>query len=279
MAKKIPDNIINKAIELYNQLNPLHVCAKHVGVNEETLRNHFKKRGVVMRKTNQGIPAHNTINNLPELHICDYYADGESENSIANRFKVSRNVIRRILTKHGVQIRSQSQAELLKWSKMDNEQRANQVKLAHDACRGRIRTDEELHLMAASRQKNLPEHFIGIGEPELKEYLKNNGIEFEYQKACLSYNLDFFINGIDLELTGHIGRNQPSNTVVYERAKNVYSQGYKTLYVEFVGVDRLIKNAPIILETIDQINNGALGDGYYILLRLFEKHHTISVLA
>ena len=278
MTAKTPNELIEKAIELYNELNPLRVCAIHVGVNQETLRKHFKKRGVKMRKTTQGIPANNRITNLPETLICEMYIDGKSENFLSHHYKISRPVIRRILLRNGTTIRSQSQAEYLKWEGMTKDARQNQVRLAHDACRGRVRSQAELNKMAISRQENFSEHFVGIGEPELKNYFIKNQIDFEYQRACLSYNLDFLVKGIDLELTGSIGRNQPSNSFVYQRAKNVYSQGYKTLYIEFIGVDRLIDNAPLILNLIDKINNGAFGDGYYILLRLFEGHHSVSIL-
>lgn len=279
MTAKVPENIIEYAIKLYAEGKPLREVAGIVGRNEETLRNHFKKRGVQMRKTSQGRPAPNAIMDLPEIEIIRAYEMGRSENSLAMHFGISRNVIRRILNKHNIHVRNQSESEKLKWSQMTDEQRENQVIKAHAACSGRVRTPDELKKMAISREENFPEYFIGIGEPELKEWFKSKDIKFEYQKACLSYNLDFVVNGIDLELTGRIGRNQPSNTAVYERAERVYQQGYKTLYVEFVGVDRLIENANLVLSTIQEINANAYGEAYYILLRIFENHHSITVLS
>lgn len=279
MTAKTKPEIIDQAIILYESGDPLRVCGEKVGVNEETLRNHFKKRGVKMRITSQGQPNPKTITNLPENSICIAYIHGKSENHIANEYGVSRNVIRRILKKHSVHIRTQSEAEELKWSKMTNEQRENQVKLAHDACRGRVRSDEELNKMAMSREQNYAEWLVGIGEPELKQWFQDRDIPIGYQKACLSYNLDFLVNNVDLEVTGHIGRNKPTNLFIFERSRRVYEQGYKTLYVEFYGVDRLIDNAELIMSTIQEINGGAYGDAHYLLLRLYEDHHSLDVMA
>lgn len=279
MTAKTKPEIIDQAIILYESGDPLRVCGEKVGVNEETLRNHFKKRGVKMRITSQGQPNPKTITNLPENSICVAYTHGKSENHIANEYGVSRNVIRRILKKHNVHIRTQSEAEELKWSKMTNEQRESQVVKAHSAVRGRIRSDEELNKMAMSREQNYAEWLVGIGEPELKQWFQDRDISINYQKACLSYNLDFLVNNVDLEITGHIGRNKPTNLFIFERSRRIYEQGYKTLYVEFYGVDRLIDNAELIMSTIQEINGVMHGDAHYLLLRLYEDHHSLSVMA
>lgn len=278
MTKKISENIINQAIELYNQLNPLHVCAKHVGVNEETLRKHFKKHGVVMRKANKGGKAPNIIEDLPELHICDYYMGGESENSIANRFKVSRNVIRRILLKHGVQVRSQSQAESLKWSKMTNEQRANQVKKAHDAVTGKPKSDDAKRALAKTREVNIPDWYIGCGEPEFKEWLENEGIEYQYQKAVEFYNVDFLINGVAVELTSFVGRNRLSRDDFMRRAEILNDQGIKTLAVEFRNESELLSHAYDVINMVNKVKSNHF-DAYYIAYRLQFNEPDIRVLA
>lgn len=279
MTAKTKPEIIDQAIILYESGDPLRVCGEKVGVNEETLRNHFKKRGVKMRITSQGQPNPKTITSLPEHHICKEYNTGVSENSIANLYGVSRNVIRRILLKHNMKARNQSESEKLKWSKMTDKQRESQVIKAHAAVRGRIRSDEELNKMAMSREQNYAEWLVGIGEPELKQWFQDQDISINYQKACLSYNLDFLVNNVDLEITGHIGRNKPTNLFIFERSRRIYEQGYKTLYVEFYGVDRLIDNAELIMSIIQEINEGVHGDAHYLLLRLYEDHHSLSVMA
>src|SRR4051812_21903961 len=65
------------------------------------------------------------------------YVAGESINQLAKEFSVSRSVVASRLQKAGVQLRGQSEAERLKWSKMGETERAAQVAAAHAASRGR----------------------------------------------------------------------------------------------------------------------------------------------
>lgn len=279
MSAKIDELKINKAIELYNNGSSLRQCGDAVGVHEETLRRYFKKNNVSIRKCSTGRQPPNTITSLPEHEICTSYNNGVSENQLSKNYGISRNVIRRILKKHACKIRNQSESEKLKWESMSRDQRENQYSSAHKACTGRIRSQEELEKMALTRESNFPEWFIGIGEPELKQYFIENSIPFEYQKACMSYNLDFLLFNVDLELAGHIGRNKITNKFIYRRCSDVLSKGYKTLYVEFLGVDRLMAHADLILKTIHHINNGSYGDSHYILMRIFENRVSVDVMA
>lgn len=279
MSAKIDELKINKAIELYNNGSSLRQCGEIVGVHEETLRRYFKKNNVNIRKCNTGRQPPNIITSLPEHEICTSYNNGVSENRLSKDYGISRGVVRRILKKHACKIRNQSESEKLKWESMSRDQRENQYSSAHKACIGRIRSQAELEKMALTRELNFPEWFIGIGEPELKQWLLDMGIEFKYQKACLSYNMDFLVDNIDLELTGHIGRNHPTNGFIYERSKRIYECGYKTLYVEFYGVDRLINNAGLILDIIRKINDGLYGEPHYLLLRIYEDRHELTEMA
>lgn len=278
MTAKIPENTLDMAEKMYASGKSLREISIYVGRSVNALSRGLKLRGVEIKKTTSGRIAHNTISSLPEHQICKDYQKGESENSIAKTYAVSRNVIRRILINSDVAIRNQSESERMKWSKMSNEQRANQVKLAHDACRGRVRSEKELEKMAISRSENFADWFVGVGEPELKSWFESNNIDFEYQKPCLSYNLDFVVKGVDLELTSSIGRNKASNDIIFNRAERIYSQGYKTLYVEFRGVDRLVSNAEFIIKLIDRINKGEYGEAHYILLRICEDRRDITIM-
>lgn len=278
MTAKIPESTIDKAQSLYESGLPLREVSEIVGRSEEGLRKHFKIRGVKMNKGSSGRKPPNAITNLPDDHICADYIQGHSENALANHYKVSRSVIRRILIKNNVSMRNQSESEKMKWSQMSEKQRLNQVMSAHKACKGRVRGDEELEKMALSREMNFPEHYVGIGEPELKEWLTRSNIPFKYQKACLSYNLDFIIKNVNVELTAKMGRNNINNRYIFERATRVFGEGYKTLYVEFAGLDRMIGREELIINTVDDINNGLYGESHYILLRLMENTHTITIM-
>lgn len=177
--------------------------------------------------------AHNKITNLPEADIVKKYESGVSENKLSKEYLVSRKTIRRILRESGVHIRSQSEAELVKWSRMTSEQRANQVAKCHAAVLGFKKSEETKHEIAISRQRNTPDWYIGVGEKEFRNLLCLNSIDFEYQKPVLWYNLDFFINGVAVELTSFTGRNSRVKKPQQVRAFNIFnSDSIHTLAVE-----------------------------------------------
>lgn len=177
--------------------------------------------------------AHNKINNLPSIEIINKYTSGTSENKISIEYGVSRKVIRRILEENNVNIRNQSQAELLKWSQMTDDQRRNQVKNCHALSIGRVPSEETKNKIAIARQNNTPDHYIGVGEKEFKELLSFKLIDFEYQKPILGYNLDFFIDGVAVELTSFTGRNSKLKKPQQVRALNIFkAESIHTLAVE-----------------------------------------------
>lgn len=59
----------------------------------------------------------------PAKLIADYVG-GESENSLSDRFSISRGAIRRLLLRNGVSPRTASEAETIKWSSMKHDRSA-----------------------------------------------------------------------------------------------------------------------------------------------------------
>ena len=72
--------------------------------------------------------------------IAKDYRSGVSEKALADRFGVSRQVIRLRLIQQKVPIRGRHDAELVKWSRMTPAQRSNQVAAAHQSWRGKLQT-------------------------------------------------------------------------------------------------------------------------------------------
>ena len=238
MTAKTPVEIIDQVFSLYDDGLSFNEISKIVGVGKETIRKHFKMNGCVARKTAQGRPSPNTINNLPEESICNDYMSGVSENELSKRHLTSRAVISRILKKNNVPRRNQSESEYLKWSQMTDEQRHNQVRACHTATIGRINTIEHREKIALARQANTPTHYIGVGEDRLKEILLLGNVEFEYQKPVLGYNLDFFVSNVAIELTSFTGRNSSVKKPQQKRALNIFNHsGIHTLAVEITSED------------------------------------------
>lgn len=186
--------------------------------------------------------------------IISMYQDGKSENAIAKKFGVSRNAIRKRILDSGIKPRTQSEAESLKWSQMSDKARANQLQAAHNAATGRKRTIAERASVAAAREKLKYDHLIGVGETEFGELLTNAGIQFVSQKAVYTYNLDFAIGNVAVELTADRGRYSMFNPKEIKRAKHLFKRGYHVLAVQFDDVRSLIKAFDYILTNINKMS-------------------------
>lgn len=279
MTARIPESVLDRAEELYNRGLSLREISEVVGRSDDALRKRLKERGVAMRKTSQGRVSPNTIVDLPEDIIILNYKAGESENTISKRFLVSRNVIRRILNKHNVHIRSRSESEKLKWSRMTGEQKHNQVRKAHNAVTGTAKSDDAKRKLAITREAHTPEWYIGRGEVEFKKWLAQEGIDFKYQKAVEFYNIDFLINGVAVELTSFIGRNRLTRDDFMNRAKILHMNGIKTLAVEFRNEKELINHAHDVIDMVNRVKSEKYRDIHYVAYRLQFNEPDIRILA
>jgi very-short-patch-repair endonuclease len=153
------------------------------------------------------------------------YESGQSVNSLAKFHNVSRRAIMRRLVLRGVTLRNQSQSEAAKWSLMTEAQRANQVRKAHDAVRGKRRSDAEMELRAAVKSRR-----IGAGETELIELLSARGIHPEGQRPVGRYNIDIACGDVAVEI--HRTSGHPMKIArIRDRVENLFSRGYVSLYV------------------------------------------------
>ena len=128
------------------------------------------------------------------------YLGGVSENAVAKHFGVSRAPIQRILAELGVQRRSQSESESLKWSQMTSAQRARQVAPAHRASTGRIRSLEEQCRTAQTRECR--KTHVSPLENALCRRLRKHGLKPIQQKAIGPYNCDLAIHPVAVEVFG-----------------------------------------------------------------------------
>lgn len=255
MTAKTPESKIDQAQVMYTNGETLSEISKKINVSADVISKRLRQRGIEIRKTSQGRASANAITTLPEKDICDKYISGNSENSLAGDFGVSRTVIRRILTKNKIHIRSQSESEKMKWSRMSEDQRRNQVKNCHALSIGRIKEDKEKHNMALARERLLIGHYIGVGEIEFKEKLELEKIPFVFQKAVLGYNLDFLIYGVDVELTSFTGKNAHHKIKPKTRAVNIFKdKGFNTLAIEIRTDQDMIDNFDFIIDTIKELS-------------------------
>ncbi len=121
--------------------------------------------------------------------------------------------IRRVLEIAGVEVRGQSAAEFLKWSKMGTKARAKQTAAANEAARGRVCSFEELCLKAKIREER-PSN-VSSYETKLRAMLLKRGIVCEPQKAIGPYNCDLAAAPVAVEIWGggwHFGGHHMART-------------------------------------------------------------------
>lgn len=163
--------------------------------------------------------------------IIDLYLSGISEKAVSDQLKINRRIVRRVLLANRVAVRGRSEAELLKWSKMDTDQRLRQVAAANDAARGRKRSVEERSKGALSRQAN-PVHNVSSYEHVLGEMLADRGVATVPQLAIGPYNCDLAADPVAVEVWGgkwHLGGDHAARTP--ERFRYIMDRGWNILAV------------------------------------------------
>lgn len=162
------------------------------------------------------------------------YVSGMSENAVAQMLGVSRSCIRTALEKAGVHIRTQGEAEALKWSQMTGEQRAHQVAKAHRATANR--TPETIN---GIMQKNAitKAHTgakIGFLEQEFTDAIRARGFQVIQQFPVDRYNLDLACGRTAIEV--HANTSHPHNYPMYrKRIMYLLKAGWNVIYIKCIG--------------------------------------------
>lgn len=193
--------------------------------------------------------------NLPVDDVVKSYIAGESCNSIAKRYEVSRRAVDRVLGLAGVTMRTQSESETIKWSKMTEEQRAKQTAAAHDAARGRIVSFEEKCKRAQTNQYTLPN--VSSYELQLMEMLDIKGIEYVPQFAIGPYNCDIAIHPVAVEVWGggwHFSGHHLARTP--DRFRYIMNAGW---FILALVVDDTFPLTPAVADYVDAFVQEASG--------------------
>jgi very-short-patch-repair endonuclease len=173
---------------------------------------------------------------LDEGRVVADYVAGASEKKLADELGISRRAIRRVLTTHGVEIRSRSDAELLKWSVLKRDRAAveRQCGRAWDAARVRVHGADELALRAQTHYTR-GSRLIGRFELATAAILTENGLAFESQWPEGSYNIDFALHEsrIAVEVLGTIVTHAARDRI-RERTEHLLNRGWCVLFV-YVG--------------------------------------------
>lgn len=272
MPKKIDPLFIDHAISLINGGKTLTAAALDVGINRNAVSKKIRARGISI-PDNRGTPKN--AKQLPDDCIIADYESGISELELSKKYGVSRNAIRYRLLKSGIQIRNQSQANIVSMGRMTIEQRKNRAKSANNALRGAKQPIEGKVKRAINIESAPYENMIGIGEEEFYELLTEHGISFTWQKAIEIYSLDFAIGNVAVELRSG-GASNGRDGVTRGRIKYLRERGIISLYVSFQTVADLIGNFDYIISNVNKLNRNPSPIGkYWVIRSRFDKFSRI----
>jgi hypothetical protein len=131
------------------------------------------------------------ITTLDGHNLAELYQSGESTNSLAKRFGVSRSAIDRRLKQAGIALRTRSESEFVKNSRMTPDERRAQAAAANEALRGSRNSDETVCKRAIARERLLLT--VSPAETYFMSLLTERGLTCSPQKACGKYNIDIAV--------------------------------------------------------------------------------------
>jgi hypothetical protein len=168
---------------------------------------------------------------IPNIdNVIERYESGVSLNQLSKEVGIARITLTRRFESLGVNLRSQSDSERLKWSKMTETQRKRQVQKAHEASRGRlVSTAEKIKRAKSAYLNNFKK---GRHELELIELLRDFGYDAVSQLNFGIYNLDISVHGlpiaIEIQTSNHQLLRRPKHI---QRTKYILGRKYFLIYV------------------------------------------------
>lgn len=271
MRTNISETMVDDAIKLiFEQRIGLGDTCKILGIRTpNALSKKICARGLTLPYIKKN------VKQLPDNEIVSLYESGLSELELSKKFNVGRPTIRKRLVDAGVEIRGQSQANIVSMARMTPEQRKDRAKKANDTIRG-ARQSKESCLKRSAYAERFPENaHIGFGEKEFKEILEERSIDFVWQKSCDVYSIDFAIGNIAVELkhgrTGTSRADQQRN-----RIKNLRKFGFACFYIIFDTIDALIANIDKVISELEAFRRNPTPVGKYRVIRCTFNRFTRS---
>lgn len=186
-------------IKLYQLFVPMQEIADRFSLSIATVHRHLKLHGVptITRKKRSELGlAKSRCGMTAEIsrRIADSFNAGMSVNAISKLVGIGRKAVDRELIKNGLQPRSKSQAESLKWQSLRSVDGAieRQLGAAWDASRGRCDSIESRCARAVANEAIKWKVFRF--EDAIAAALRQHGFSCIQQRAAGPYNLDIAID-------------------------------------------------------------------------------------
>jgi len=150
------------------------------------------------------------------------YRYGIGIRGVAERLDVPIQLLISEFKRQGINLRTQSEQESIKWTLMTKEQRAYQVKGAHKAMETYTPTIESLIKMSNSRSRR-----TSVYETKFADYLTSRGIAFKEQVPIHIYNVDFIVGNVAVEIFGGNWHSFGAHAARFrKRSEEIFNSGY-----------------------------------------------------
>jgi len=170
---------------------------------------------------------------IPNLaNLLARYTAGESEQKLAREAGVNRWTFRQRIIQANIRPRNVSDSMFIRWSNATEAQRSSMLTNAHIATRGRIVSNREKILRAASREKNCTG--ASRDEIQLANWLEESGIGITRQKAIDIYNLDIAINELPIAIEifgGNWHSTGAHKDRFFKRSKYLFNLGWSLIVI------------------------------------------------
>ena len=214
----------NELVSLYVGGMRKSDIARHFGCTDAVIGTRLEKLGYPVKP-----PGIESRFRLDESELVRLYESGMTKSALAVHFGCAESALGKRLAKLGYPIaKNRSEAMKIRLERSTPEERAHLVAAAHDAIRGKTRTEENLINNAIGREK--AGSFGSIEEKDLFDLLKVRGFIATPQKALWKYCLDLVIGNVAVEVTGR-GRKYYSVPALRERIKYILNAGFSIIYV------------------------------------------------
>ncbi|MFL0711665.1 MAG: helix-turn-helix domain-containing protein [Microcella pacifica] len=201
-----------------------------LGKHPESLRRAIQRRRIELRPNTYTAPNRTET----PADVAGRYQAGESILALARSYQVSRTVVRRWLSESAVELRTASEANRVRMSKLTAEERSKLASPAHDAVRGSVRGVETRVKFANTRAERAAagtwkrSHM----EQQLGEWMSEQCIQWVPEQVVAGYNVDFGIEPVAVELLGGSWHAQPSRRAHHaKRTHDILNAGWHMIYV------------------------------------------------
>lgn len=231
MPRILEPSDINNIISEYQAGASTRELGRKYGVQPQSLLIRLKNAGVSTRSIADAKRLHHPPIDIPAL-LADYQ-QGESINALAKRFGISRRSIESRLLSNGIQLRTQSDAERLKWSKMNPDARERQVAKAHAASKVKFKGIPPSYATLVGKSEMWQRTGrMTRSEASVSAILTDLGIPHTPQYVVGTYNIDLAVNEMPIAVeVASSGIGKTYGPKLRRKLEHLFSRGWLVLFI------------------------------------------------